>query len=73
MSEEWESDPRFRGTKHKTIHLFGVDYLQKEYLKEFLPLVHKHFQETNKNNELSDIKLNLLQSQLIHISEFLMN
>lgn len=60
MSEEWRNDPRFKGTKHKTIHLFGVNYLQKEYLKEFLPLVHKHFQETNKNNELSDIKLNLM-------------
>ena len=35
MSEEWRDDPRFGGTKSKTIHLFGVDYKQKGYVNEF--------------------------------------
>ena len=50
MSEEWRDDPRFGGTKSKTIHLFGVDYKQKAYVKEFLPLVHKHFNEINSSH-----------------------
>jgi len=45
--------------KMKTIHLFGVDYKEEEYVKKFLPLVHKHFNEINKKTELANVKLEL--------------
>ena len=63
MSEEWRDDPRFGGTKSKTIHLFGVDYKLKGYVNEFLPLVHKHFEKSNKNTELGKTKLKLKADQ----------
>ena len=59
MHEEWRDDPRFGGTKKKTIHLFGVEYVAKGYLKEFLPLIHKHFETFNRNTEMGKAKLEL--------------
>ena len=65
MREEWRDDPRFGGgeKKKKTIHLFGVEYGQKAYLKDFLGFVHEHFERNYKDTELGKIKLELKGDQ----------
>jgi len=63
MREEWRDDPRFGGTKKKTIHLFGVDYIQKGYVKQFLPLVHELFERNNRKKEIGKVKLELKADQ----------